>query len=239
MTDPLLIAQNLTVRHGNQVVVDGVTIEVAAAESVAVVGRNGAGKSSLADAVAGIVPCEGSLRFDGQDISKWSAYARHRLGLATVREGHRILPGLTVQDNLRAATIGLSRREVAGAIAAQCELFPVLAARMDVAAESLSGGQQQMLAVAQALLTQPRVFVIDEMSLGLAPNAVAALVPVLRGAVADGMALIVIEQSLEVALDLCQRVLVLETGRVALESDSLSLRSDPSCLRELYLGAGS
>ena len=226
-------------RHGNQVVVGGVTIEVAAGESVAVVGRNGSGKSSLADAIAGIVPCQGSLSFDGQDISKLSVHARCQLGLVTVREGHRILPGLTVQDNLRAAAIGLSRQKVAKAIAAQCELFPVLAARLGVAAESLSGGQQQMLVVAQALLTQPRVLVIDEMSLGLAPNAIAALVPVLRGAVADGMALIVIEQSLEVALDLCQRVLVLEMGKVALESDSRSLRRDPSCLRELYLGADS
>lgn len=236
MGDLLLAAQELTVRHGNQVAVDGVTIDVAAGESVAILGRNGSGKSSLADAIAGVVPCEGSVQFDGHDVSTLPAHARRRLGLATVREGHRVLPGLTVEDNLRAAAITMPRREVAGAVAAQCQLFPALGTRAGVVADALSGGQQQMLVVAQALLARPKMLVIDEMSLGLAPAAVAALVPVLRDSVADGMALIVIEQYVEVAVALCQRVLVLETGRVALESDSLSLRQDPARLRELYLG---
>ena len=236
MSDPLLVAKNLTVRHDDQVVVNGVTIEVAAGESVAILGRNGSGKSSLADAIAGVIPCRGSLQFGGYDVSTLSAHARRRLGLATVREGHRVLPGLTVEDNLRAAATMMPRREVASAIAAQFQLFPALETRAGVAADALSGGQQQMLVVAQALLARPKMLVIDEMSLGLAPVAIAALVPVLSDAVSDGMALMVIEQYAEVAITLCQRVLVLETGRVALESDSLSLRQDPARLRELYLG---
>ena len=236
MSDPLLSTERLTVRHGNQTAVDGVTFEVGAGESVAILGRNGAGKSSLADAIAGVVPCRGSLYFDGHDVSAAPAHARRRLGLATVREGHRILPGLTVDDNLRAAATMMPRREAAGAIAAQRRIFPALAARSRVAADSLSGGQQQMLVIAQALLARPRMLVIDEMSLGLAPAAIATLVPVLTDAVAHGMALMVIEQYVEVAIELCQRVLVLEAGRVALESDSLSLRRDPAPLRDLYLG---
>lgn len=236
MSNPLLVAKDLTVRHGNQVAVDGVTIEVEPGESVAILGRNGSGKSSLADAIAGVVPCQGSLRFDGCDVSTLPAPARRRLGLATVREGHRILPGLTVDENLRAAAVTVPRRDVSGAIAAQRQLFPALGERARVAADSLSGGQQQMLVVAQALLAQPKMLVIDEMSLGLAPAAIATLVPVLSDAVAQGMALMVIEQYVEVAIRLCQRVLVLETGRVALESDSLSLRRDPAPLRDLYLG---
>lgn len=236
MSDPLLLTERLTVRHGNQTAVDGVRIEVAAGESVAVLGRNGAGKSSLADAIAGVVPCQGSVHFDGHDISASSTHVRRRLGLATVREGHRILPGLTVDDNLRAAATMMPRREVAGAVAAQRQIFPALATQARVAADSLSGGQQQMLVVAQALLAQPKMLVIDEMSLGLAPAAIATLLPVLSDAVARGMALMVIEQYVEVAIRLCQRVLVLETGRVALESDSLALRRDPAPLRDLYLG---
>ena len=236
MSDPLLVGRNLTVRHDNQVVVDNVTIEAAAGESVAILGRNGSGKSSLADAIAGVVPCQGSLRFDGHDVSALSAHARRRLGLAIVREGHRVLPGLTVDDNLRAAAVMMPRREVVSAIAAQFQLFPTLETRANVAADALSGGQQQMLAVAQALLARPKMLVIDEMSLGLAPVAITALTPVLRDAVSDGMALIVIEQYVEVAIALCQRVLVLEAGRVVFESDSQTLRQDPTHLRELYLG---
>ena len=236
MSDPLLVAEKLTVRHGNQVAVDGVTTRVAAGESVAILGRNGSGKSSLADAIAGVVECEGSLRFDGRDVSSSPPHARRRLGLATVREGHRILPGLTVDDNLRAAATMMPRRGVSNAIAAQHQLFPALGARAGVAGDALSGGEQQMLAIAQALLSRPKLLVIDEMSLGLAPAAITSLLPVLTDAVSKGMALMVIEQNFEVAIRLCQRVLVLETGKVALESDSPSLREDPARLRELYLG---
>lgn len=236
MGDQLLAAQQLTVHYGNRVALDGVSIDVAVGESVAVLGRNGSGKSSLADAIAGVVPCQGRLQFDGREISRLPAHARRRLGLATVREGHRILPGLTVRDNLRAAVTMVRRRKAAGAVAAQYRLFPALGPRAGIAAESLSGGQQQMLAVAQALAARPKMLVIDEMSLGLAPGVIAALTPVLNEAVDEGMALIVIEQYVEVALELCQRVVVLETGDVALESDSLSLRRDPAPLRDLYLG---
>ncbi|MCY3807452.1 MAG: ATP-binding cassette domain-containing protein [bacterium] len=236
MSDPLLAAEKLTVRHGNQVAVDGVTTRVAAGESLAILGRNGSGKSSLADAIAGVVECEGSLQFGGQDVSTLSPHDRRRLGLATVREGHRVLPGLTVDDNLQAAATMMPRRAVADAIAAQYRLFPPLSARAGVAADALSGGEQQMLAIAQALLARPKMLVIDEMSLGLAPAAIAALVPVLSDAVAGGTALMVIEQNVEVAIRLCQRVLVLETGRVAFESDSLALRENPARIRHLYLG---
>lgn len=236
MSDPLLVAEKLTVRHGNQVAVDGVTTSVAAGESMAILGRNGSGKSSLADAIAGVIECEGSLWFDGQDVSSSSPQGRRRLGLATVREGHRILPGLTVDDNLRAAATMMPRRAVSDAIAAQYQFFPALDARAGVAADALSGGEQQMLAIAQALLARPKMLVIDEMSLGLAPAAIAALVPVLSDAIAGGTALIVIEQNVEVALRLCQRVLVLETGKVAFESDSRTLRENPARLRKLYLG---
>ena len=236
VADPLLTARQLTVRYGNQVALNGVNIDVAAGESLAILGRNGSGKSSLADAIMGVVPCLGRLRFDGRDVTRLSAHARRRLGLAAVREGHRILPGLTVKDNLRAAATMMRRREVAEAVAAQYQLFPALEARAGVTADSLSGGQQQMLAVAQALTVRPRMLVIDEMSLGLAPTAIAALTPVLQEAVSDGMALIVIEQYVEVAIELCERVFLLETGNVALESDARSLRRDPAPLRDLYLG---
>lgn len=236
VADPLLAAQQLTVSYGSQVALNGVNIDVAAGESLAILGRNGSGKSSLADAIAGVVPCEGRLRFDGRDVSRLSAHARRRMGLATVREGHRVLPGLTVNDNLRAAASMMRRRAAAEAIATQYQFFPALEARAGVMADSLSGGQQQMLAVAQALAVRPRMLVIDEMSLGLAPATLAALMPVLHEAVSDGMALIVIEQYVEVAIELCQRVLVLETGNVALESDAVSLRRDPASLRDLYLG---
>ncbi|HEX3567198.1 MAG TPA: ABC transporter ATP-binding protein, partial [Acidimicrobiales bacterium] len=170
MTEPLLKVENLDVRYGTSQALFGVSLDVAPGSVLAVLGANGAGKSTLARTASGLVPAsKGKIVFDGTDITGHQAHKIRKLGLTYIPEGRGIFPGLSVVDNLRMAVGQEKRNERASAIDAAIDLFPVLGARRMQRAGSLSGGEQQMLALARALAIPPRLIIADEMSLGLAP----------------------------------------------------------------------
>jgi branched-chain amino acid transport system ATP-binding protein len=183
---------------------------------LAVLGANGAGKSSLAAAIAGVVPVRaGRVLVDGRDVTRWPAYRVARLGVAYVPEGRGIFPHLSVRDNLRAMLRhALPAAERAGALARAMEVFPVLGERRDQPAGTLSGGEQQMLALARVLAAPPRLLVADEMSLGLAPRMVDVVFESLARARAEGVTVLLVEQYVERALAFADEALVVRHGEV-------------------------
>ena len=214
-----LRVESLDVWYGEFLALSGVSIEAAPGSVTAVLGANGAGKSSLARAVAGLVPARsGRIILDGTDIGPWPADRVRRAGLAYVPEGRGIFPGLSVLDNLRmAARLAGGRGERRSAIDRAFALFPVLSERRSQSAGTLSGGEQQMLGLARALAVEPRLIVADEMSLGLAPRVVERVFEAL-GAVRDqGITLILIEQFVHRALAVADRCVILTRGSVAWE----------------------
>jgi branched-chain amino acid transport system ATP-binding protein len=202
----------------------------------ALLGSNGAGKSSLVAVLGGLLsPSAGTVSLDGEEVTGRSPERIRRDGLAVVPEGHRVLTDLTVADNLRASLSQLRRRDQAARTEAVLERFPELGERLGQAAGSLSGGQQQMLAIAQALVAEPRYIVIDELSLGLAPIVVDRLRDVIVELAADGVGVLLIEQFTLLALEIASRAYVLRNGRLVLEGAGDELRNDPSALAHAYL----
>jgi branched-chain amino acid transport system ATP-binding protein len=232
---PLLEVRDLEVAYGEARALFGVSLAVPRGGTLAVLGRNGAGKSSLAAAVGGAVPpSAGSIRFDGRDVTKWRAHRLGRLGIAYVPEERAIFPHLSVIDNLRIRLRrALPRSERSDALARALELFPVLAERRQQAAGTLSGGEQQMLSLARVLAAPPRLLVADEMSLGLAPKMVDVVFDALGRARAEGVAVLLIEQFVERALEFADRAVILRRGRVAWEGDAAEAGSE---LVAEYLG---
>jgi branched-chain amino acid transport system ATP-binding protein len=209
----VLAVERLQVRYGPALAVDGVSLDVPAGRTVALLGPNGAGKSSLARAVAGLVPATaGRVRFDGIDVTSWPAHRRRQAGLVLVPEGRGVFPGLSVRDNLRMALRGIPRVQRQEAMARTLSAFPVLGQRAEQRAGSLSGGEQQMLALARALATEPRLIVADELSLGLAPLVVDAVFQAMAEAKARGVGLLVIEQFVHRALALADHCVILRRG---------------------------
>jgi branched-chain amino acid transport system ATP-binding protein len=209
-------AEHLDVRYGQSRALFDVAIDLPTGSTVALVGPNGAGKSSLARALSGLVPVSaGSIFFDGTEITRWPAHRRRRAGLTLIPEGRGIFPGLSVVDNLRMAVRqagGRSERETA--IERAIELFPILGTRRMQRAGSLSGGEQQMLALARALAVQPKVVIADEMSLGLAPLVVDLVFEGLDKARASGVTVLLIEQFVHRALELADHCVILSRGEV-------------------------
>jgi len=217
--------------------VHGFDLDVAAGEIVALLGPNGAGKSSIVLALAGaIARRQGSVRVDGAVLEGLSPDAVRRAGLAIVPEGHHLLGSLSVHDNLRAAAMVLPAAEVEPAIARVLAIFPELEAKLAQPGRSLSGGQKQMVCMAQALLARPKVLVVDELSLGLAPLVVRRLAEVVRLAAADGVAVLLIEQFTTLALTLAARACVLQRGRTVWSGAAQTLREQPDILHGSYLG---
>jgi len=201
----------LTVERGGRPVVKDVTITVPAGEVTAVLGPNGAGKSSMVLAVGGVLrPRLGSVSLDGTELAGRRPERIRAAGVAIVPEGRRLLPDLTVDDNIRVATYALSKQAATEGRARALELFPALQPRINVLARSLSGGEQQMVVLAQALVSQPKFILIDELSLGLAPVVVTRLVPVIRAMVEDGIGVLLIEQFATLALSLATSAYVME-----------------------------
>ncbi|NQW08696.1 MAG: ABC transporter ATP-binding protein [Alphaproteobacteria bacterium] len=199
-----------------------------AGEVVALLGANGAGKSSLIEAVAGHLPIvAGTLRLDGRDVTAGSLQARARAGIAWCPEGRRLFPGLTVEETLDVAATG-NRRVRAEAIERMFALFPALAAHRKTPAWQLSGGQQQMLAIARAVIAAPRVVLLDEPSLGLAPAVLDSVFDAVRRLAEDGAAVLLAEQNVARALAVAGRTLVLARGRVILEGPSERIAVDPT-----------
>jgi branched-chain amino acid transport system ATP-binding protein len=233
----LLEIDDLSVRYGALVAVRDVSLRVEAGEIVTVIGANGAGKSSLLGAVAGLVPpARGRIAFDGREVTGLPAERIVRLGIALSPEGRRVFPGLTVADNLRLGAA--SRRDREGIAADRrhvLELFPLLEERLWQAAGTLSGGQQQMLAIGRALMSRPRLLLLDEPSLGLAPIIVERIFELIRLLREQGTTILLVEQNVHRALDLADRAYVLSTGRVDVSGTAAEVRSSNDVERA-YLG---
>jgi len=232
--------EGLTVARGGRPVVHDVTFDIAPGEVTALLGPNGAGKSTLVLAVAGVLkPLAGSVALAGRELSGRRPESIRRAGIAVVPEGRRLLSDLTVEDNLQVATYSLSREDAKAGRAYALELFPELGKRLGAAGRSLSGGEQQMLVLAQALVSQPRFVLIDELSLGLAPVIVKRLVPTIRTVAESGVGVLLIEQFATVALGLANRAHVMDRGRVRFSGLASELRARPELLQSSYLPGGS
>ena len=236
----LLEVENLCLHYGRVLAVRNVSLDVAEGEIVSVVGPNGAGKSSTLLAIAGaLTPTSGSVRLDAERIDGSSPEAIARKGICLVPEGRHIFAGLTVEENLRLGTIVRRDGETVGRdMKHVLDQFPVLSARLKSLAGTLSGGEQQQLAIARAYLMRPRLMMLDEPSLGLAPMIVDHVYQVLTALREEGMTLLIVEQSGTRALDVSDRVYVLRTGSVELSGLSRELR-DTTELEEAYFGFGA
>ena len=239
MTDSLVLA-GLTVERGGRPVVKDVTITVPAGQVTAVLGPNGAGKSSMVLAVGGVLrPRPGSVLMNGIELAGRRPEKIRAAGVAIVPEGRRLLPDLTVEDNFRVTTFTLSKQVATQGRARALELFPALERRLNVPARSLSGGEQQMVVLAQALVSAPKYLLIDELSLGLAPVVVNRLVPVIRAATESGIGVLLIEQFSTVALGLATTAYVMEGGVIRYAGTAGELRDKPDLLHSAYLLRGS
>jgi branched-chain amino acid transport system ATP-binding protein len=232
----VLSLRGLTVARGGRAVVRDVSIEIAAGEVTALLGPNGAGKSSLVLAVAGVLrPQGGSVLLDGRDFAGRRPEAIRHAGVAVVPEGRRLLSELTVEDNLRVATYALPREQARAGRERALELFPELEKLLPTQGRALSGGEQQMLVLAQALVSEPRFVCIDELSLGLAPVVVQRLIPVIRRVAQSGIGVLLIEQFATVALGLANRAYVMQGGQVQFSGLASELRTKPELLQSAYL----
>ncbi|WP_211268736.1 ABC transporter ATP-binding protein [Actinoplanes subtropicus] len=237
--DDQLSIEGLSVQRGGRTVVHEVTLEIPAGEVTALLGPNGAGKSSTVLAIGGMLrPATGAVRLDGRDLARRDPERIRRAGIAIVPEGHRLLTELTVEDNIRVATYPLSKEQARAGRKRALELFPELGARLGNLARSLSGGEQQMLALAQALVSKPRYLLIDELSLGLAPVVVNRLIPTIREVAESGIGVLLIEQFATVALGLANRAHVLQGGRIRYSGSASELRERPELLQSAYLLTG-
>jgi len=226
----------VSVARGGRPVVREVTMEIPAGQVTTLLGANGAGKSTLVLAVAGVLRCSsGRVLLGERNLTGLRPERIRRAGVAVVPEGRRLLPELTVQDNLRVATYSLAKDDRAARIAYALELFPELEKRWHAQARLLSGGEQQMVVLAQALVSQPDVLLVDELSLGLAPVVVQRLVPTLAAVAEAGVGVLLIEQFAHVALELAQNAYVMENGRIHYEGTAQQLKDEPEILRSAYL----
>jgi branched-chain amino acid transport system ATP-binding protein len=233
MPEPLLEVRNLNGYYGSAHVLQDVSLDVGS-DPVAVIGRNGMGKSTLCLALLGLLDStSGSARFQGQELVGLPPYKIAALGIGYVPQGRRLFQSLTVEEHLRLVA---GRRNGTGWTAARVyELFPRLEQRRSLSAMQLSGGEQQMLAIARALLLDPKLLIMDEPSEGLAPAVVETLVDAIKALTEEGKALLVVEQNLGVAVALAQRQLVMVAGRIAAETTSDEIESDADAQRR-YLG---
>jgi len=234
---PLLTVTKLRAGYGVIDALHDISLTVEAGEIVALIGANGAGKSTTLNTISGLVRIRsGSIQFDGQDLARVPAHEIVKLGLAQSPEGRKIFPRLTVLENLQMGAF--TRRDKAG-IAADIDkmyaLFPILKERKGQAGGLLSGGQQQMLAIARALMARPKLLLLDEPSLGLAPQIVSQIFTVIRDLNAQGVSILLVEQNARMALKVAHRGYVLETGRVTLSDKADVVMNDPR-VRAAYLG---
>jgi branched-chain amino acid transport system ATP-binding protein len=228
--------ERLTVTRGGRPVVRDVSLTILPGRVTALLGPNGAGKSTLVLAVGGVLrPAAGSITVDGTEISGRRPEDVRLAGVAVVPEGRRILRELTVRDNLRAAGSARSRAAANEAILAAMEYFPELEKRLGAMASELSGGEQQMVALAQALVASPRFLLIDELSLGLAPVVVRRLVPIIEQIAAAGTGVLLIEQFATIALELAEHAYLLEGGTIRFAGSAFELKQRPELLHSAYL----
>ncbi|BCJ61264.1 ABC transporter ATP-binding protein [Micromonospora endophytica] len=233
----LLEIEDVSLLYGRIKALHGISITVNEGEIVALIGANGAGKSTTMRAISGIRPvASGSIRFAGEDITKLRADLRVRRGLCQAPEGRGIFPGMTVLENLdMGAYTRRDRAEVAKDLARVLELFPRLQERRKQVGGTLSGGEQQMLAVGRALMSRPKLLLLDEPSMGLAPMLIQQIFSIITEINEQGTTILLVEQNAQQALARAHRAYVLETGRIVKEGTGAELLHDPS-VKEAYLG---
>ena len=231
----MLRVGNLNSGYGRIAVLRNVSLEVAAGEMVALVGSNGAGKTTLLRAISGVQPSRGTITFDGQPIHQLSAHARVRSGIVQVPEARQVFAPLPVADNLRLGAWTRRDADIGRDLDAVYATFPALAEKRAIAAGALSGGQQQMLAIGRALMARPKLLLLDEPSMGLAPMLAQEILANVAALKKGGLTVLLVEQNAHAALAIADRAYVLETGQITLSGESAMLREDPR-VKEAYLG---
>ncbi len=235
----LLELKRLEVSYGGIRAVKGIDLEVGEGELVCLIGANGAGKTSTLKAVCGLLPRgAGTIRYAGEDISAAPVYDLPRKGLVMVPEGRGIFPQLTVEENLAMGAYSRDDGEIRIDIARQYETFPRLKERRLQTGGTLSGGEQQMLAIGRALMTRPKLLLLDEPSMGLAPLMVAKIFEIVKEISARGVTILLVEQSARLALEIATRGYVMESGAITLAAEAKALLADTR-VREAYLGEGA
>jgi branched-chain amino acid transport system ATP-binding protein len=233
----MLEVRNIKVSYGAAAAIMDVSLEISPADLVVIVGPNGAGKTTLVNALAGLHPIDsGSLQMDGRDLTKLSAHRYCDAGIALVPEGRRLFTGLSVKENLELGSYraGARGRRVAS-MREVCAIFPVLEEKLAAPAGTLSGGQQQMLAIGRALMARPKLLLLDEPSLGLAPAIVLEMFRVIREINSRGVAVLLVEQNVAAALEIARRAYVLEEGRIVAQGAPRELAAQPH-IQRAYLG---
>jgi branched-chain amino acid transport system ATP-binding protein len=234
---PLLLVTGLNVRYGELAAVRGIDLDVAEGEIVVLLGSNGAGKSSTLNALLGLTPSTGRIHFDGRDISGAPTHEIVADGIALVPEGRRVFPGLSVAENLLlGGAAHRHKHDVARTLEQQLLRFPILRERYRQKAGLLSGGEQQLLAIARALMSAPRLLLLDEPSLGLAPQIVEQLFDLIVDLRAGGLTVLLVEQNAVQALDVATRGYVLQSGRIVAEGSAAELAAS-ALVRDAYLAA--
>lgn len=235
----MLEIKNLVCRYGKVTALKGISLRVPEKELVVLVGANGAGKSTTLRAISGLVPASsGSITFCGQDITSLSASRILSLGIAHCPEGRRVFPHMTVHENLEMGCyLRSDRKAILADMANIFDVFPRLAERRQQVSGTLSGGEQQMLAIGRAMMSRPKLIMFDEPSLGLAPNIVEQTFEIIKGIRESGTTVLMVEQNAYAALDMCNYAFLLEAGSMVLEGTGEKLINDPH-VRAAYLGAG-
>jgi branched-chain amino acid transport system ATP-binding protein len=232
----MLSIENVRSAYGRIEVLHGVTLRVSPGEIVTLIGANGAGKTTLMHAISGVQPITGgTIRFLGKPIETLPAHERVALGISQVPEGRQVFAPLSVLDNLKLGAWSRRDGDVNTSIMRVCTLFPMLEAIMAMPAGALSGGQQQMLVIGRALMAQPQLLLLDEPSMGLAPNLVDQLLTSIRALRDDNLTILLVEQNARAALAIADRAYVLEIGKVTLSGAAAEIQADHR-VREAYLG---
>ena len=233
---PLLEVSGLVSRYGRIEALRGVDVKVGFGELVALVGANGAGKTTLLRCISGVRPAAaGAIRFDGEDVTRWPSAARVRAGVAQAPEGRQVFAPMSVEDNLKLGACTRPARECRDSLAEVYELFPILRERRSQAAVTLSGGQQQMLALGRAMMAKPKLLLLDEPSMGLAPLVVEEIFRIVRMLKEAGVTILMVEQNARAALAIADHAYVLETGRATIEGLGAELLANGD-VRRAYLG---
>jgi branched-chain amino acid transport system ATP-binding protein len=235
----MLDLTDVHVRYGNIRALQGVSLRVDTGELVALIGSNGAGKSTTLRTISGLLrPTQGTIRFEGTDITTEATDRIVAMGISHCPEGRHIFGSLTVAENLRLGAVSRSDTPgISADLAMVFDLFPILKERTGQAGGTLSGGEQQMLAIGRALMSRPRLLLLDEPSLGLAPLMVERIFATIAALKAQGLTILLVEQNVHQALDIADRAYVIETGRITLEGEAAILRHDPK-VEQSYLGVG-
>ena len=231
----MLEVHDLTVSYGPIEAVREVSFRVEAGAVVSLVGPNGAGKTTTLNAVSGVISARGHILFQGRDITRMSPHQRVSEGIAQIPEGRLVLAGMTVRENLEMGAYRRPRQEIAASIDRMETRFPILRERSGALAGTLSGGEQQMLAIARGLMAKPKLLLLDEPSLGLAPLMVQLIFEIIRDLQAGGQTILLVEQNARQALAVSSHAYVMENGKVVLEGPAASLTSDPAVISS-YLG---